>query len=74
MTIKELDSVVLTCDLPEHGLQRGDVGTVALVHSSAGYEVEFMALDGETLAVVSLAQDHLRPIVRREIIHARAFG
>ena len=74
MTIKELDSVVLTCDLPEHGLQRGDVGTVALVHSRAGYEVEFMALDGETLAVVSLAQDHLRPIVRREIVHARPFG
>ena len=74
MTIKELDSVVLTCDLPAHGLQRGDVGTVALVHSSPGYEIEFMALDGETLAVVSLAQDQLRPIARREIVHARALG
>jgi hypothetical protein len=52
--IRELDSVVLARDLPEHGLKRGDVGTVVLVHAGAGYDVEFMTLDGETLAVVSL--------------------
>ena len=69
--IRELDSVVLACDLPEHGLKRGDVGTVALVHAGAGYEVEFMTLDGETLAVVSLRDEQLRPIGRREIAHAR---
>lgn len=69
--IRELDSVVLSCDLPEHGLKHGDVGTVVLVHPGGGYEVEFMALDGETLAVVSLREDQLRPIGRREIAHAR---
>jgi len=69
--IRELDSVVLACDLPEHGLRRGDVGTVVLVHAGAGYEVEFMTLDGETLAVVSLRDEQLRPIGRREIAHAR---
>ncbi len=26
--IRNLDTVVLTCDLPEHGLRRGDVGAV----------------------------------------------
>ena len=69
--IRELDSVVLACDLPEHGLKRGDVGTVVLVHAGAGYEVEFMTLDGETLAVVTLREEQLRPIGRREIAHAR---
>ena len=69
--IRELDSVVLACDLPQHGLKRGDVGTVVLVHVGAGYEVEFMTLDGETLAVVSLREEQLRPIGRREIAHAR---
>ena len=34
-TIKELDAVALTCDLPEQGLKRGDVGTVVLVHGTA---------------------------------------
>ena len=58
--MKELDTVVLTEDLPAHGLLRGDLGTVVLVHSAGGYEVEFMTLDGETLAVVSL-YPNLRP-------------
>ena len=69
--IRELDSVILTCDLPEHGLKRGDLGTVVLAHAAKGYEVEFMTLDGETLAVLSLSKDQLRPIGRREIAHAR---
>jgi len=70
--IRELDSVVLTTDLPEHGLKKGDVGTVALVHGTAGFEVEFMTLGGETLTVVSLSSEQVRPVGRREIAQARA--
>jgi hypothetical protein len=70
--IKELDTIVLTEDLPDHGLLRGDLGTVVLVHPGAGYEVEFMTLDGETLAVVSLFPNQVRPVARREIAQARA--
>jgi len=70
--IKELDSVVLTVDLPEHGLQEGDIGTVVLVHRGGeGYEVEFVALDGESVAVVSLPASRVRPIGAHEIAHAR---
>ncbi len=69
--IRELDTIVLTFELPEDGLKHGDVGTVVLVHPGGAYEVEFMTLDGETLAVVSLREDQLRPIGRREIAHAR---
>ena len=48
----ELESVVLTTDLTEYGLERGDVGTIVLIHRGGkGYEVEFVALDGETVAV-----------------------
>lgn len=32
--ISELDNVVLTVDLPEHRLKKGDVGTVVLLHDS----------------------------------------
>lgn len=71
--IRELDSVVLTEDLPEHGLQRGDIGTVVLVHrDGAGYEVEFVALDRATLAVVSLHPHQLRPAAHGEIAQLRA--
>jgi len=70
--IQELDSVVLTIDLPEHGLKAGDIGTVVLVHRGGeGYEVEFMTLDGHTVAVVTLAATQVRPIGQSEIAHAR---
>ncbi len=69
----ELDRVVLTDDLPEHKLKAGDIGTVVLVHRhTRGYEVEFVTLAGETVAVVSLTPAQLRPIGRREIAQARA--
>ena len=71
--IRELDNVVLTVDLPEHRLKKGDVGTVVLLHDSRGYEVEFMTRGGETLAVVSLLKDQVRPVGSREIAQARAF-
>ena len=59
--IRELDNVVLTVDLPEHRLERGDVGTVVLLHGERGYEVEFVALNGDTLAVVSLEPPQVGP-------------
>ena len=70
--IKDLDTVVLTEDLPEHGLKQGDLGTVVLIHAAGGYEVEFMTLDGQTLTVVSLFPRQVRPVGRREIAQARA--
>jgi len=71
--IKELDQIVLKEDLPEYGLQTGDLGTVVLVHQNGkGYEVEFVALDGESLALVSLFANQVRQIREREIAKARA--
>jgi hypothetical protein len=75
MMIRELDRVVLTEDLPEHNLKVGDIGTVVLTHQrSHGYEVEFVTLTGDPVAVVSLAAEQLRTIGRREIPHARAIA
>ena len=71
--IQELDNVVLTVDVPEHYLKRGDVGTVVLTHGTEGYEVEFITLAGETVAVVSLSVEEVRPIAANELPHARNF-
>lgn len=70
--IRDLETIVLTEDLPVHGLKRGDLGTVVLIHAAGGYEVEFMTLDGQTLTVVSLLPRQVRPVGRREIAQARA--
>jgi len=70
--IRELDRVVLTTDLPEEGLETGDIGTVVLVHRDAkGYEVEFTTLDGNTFAVVTVLAGQVRPAQARELAHAR---
>ena len=70
--IQEHDCIVLTVDLPEHGLKQGDIGTVVMIHRGGeGYEVEFMTLDGETLTVVTLLPSQVRPIGHREIANAR---
>jgi hypothetical protein len=70
--IEELEDVILTCDLPEHGLRRGDIGTVVLGHQAGkGYEVEFTTLDGETVAIVTLMANQVRPSKPREIAHVR---
>lgn len=73
--IRELDSVVLTADLPEQGLKGGDVGTVVLVHRDGkGFEVEFVTLDGKTVAVTTVLASQVRPIRRAEIASARALA
>jgi hypothetical protein len=71
--IQELERVVLTTDLHQYGLRSGDIGTVVLVHQrGAGYEVEFITLDGETIAVVTLYASQVRAIQQGEIAHVRA--
>jgi hypothetical protein len=53
--IQELDTVILTRDIPAEKLREGDLGALDFVHQNgAAYEVEFVTLDGETLAVVTL--------------------
>ena len=71
--INELDQVVLREDIPESGLKAGDVGTVVLIHQGGkGFELEFVALDGETIAIVSVSAVQVRPVKPREIPRARA--
>jgi len=70
--IEELDTVALTVDLPGHGLSRNDLGTVVLLHGDRGYEVEFMTLQGDTVAVVTLLPNQVRPIGPHEIASARS--
>ncbi len=73
--IKEHENAVLTVDLPSTGLMAGDVGVVVHVYENAkAYEVEFIALDGNTLAVETLDADKIRSIRGREIPHVRGMA
>jgi hypothetical protein len=57
--------VILTLDVPDHGVRAGDVGTVVERHTVAGvpeegYSVEFFDMTGNTVAVVTLPASALR--------------
>lgn len=70
--IKELDTVVLSRNLPEHGLKQGDIG--AVVHSykeGKAFEVEFITGKGDTVAVVTLNSEDVRLMQDKEILHVR---
>jgi hypothetical protein len=70
--IAEHDRAVLTADIPGERLAAGDVGTVVHVHSDGtAFEVEFVALDGATAAVLTVEASNLRPVRHNEIAHAR---
>jgi hypothetical protein len=73
--IKELDTVVLKRDLSEHGLELGDVGTVVHLYGSGeALEVEFVTGEGETVAVLTLDAEDVRPMRGKEVLHARGLG
>lgn len=70
--LKELELAALREDLPSSGLVAGDVGTVVLVYGAGeAYEVEFVAADGNTIAVETLSSNQVEPFSGKQILHAR---
>ena len=73
--IEEHDRVVLMTDRPADGLLSGDVGTVVHVYRAGqAYEVEFVALDGETAGIVTVEAKDIRTVGRHEIAHVRSLA
>jgi hypothetical protein len=71
MRLRELETVVLQRDLPEHGLKKGDLGTVVMRQRSGAVEVEFLRASGQTQAVVSLETGDVRKASDHDVIAAR---
>ncbi len=72
MTFELLDTVVLSRDLPEHGLRVGDVGAVVEVYADTDFEVEFVRASGETKALVDLTSRDLRSVAANDMLAVRA--
>lgn len=58
-TIRLLDVVALTEDLPEHTLSRGQVGTVVEELAPDVFEIEFCDNNGRTYAMLALRANQL---------------
>jgi hypothetical protein len=68
--------VVLTTDLPEHGLRAGDVGVVVESYEGRedvppGLEVEFFSATGDTVAVVTVPATSVREATSHEVLSVR---
>lgn len=58
---EELDVVELTHDIKKHGLKEGNIGAIVNVYKNGeAYEVEFVAPDGKTTALLTLKPNDIR--------------
>jgi hypothetical protein len=73
MRFKQLDTVVLDRDLPQHGLRRGDLGAVVEIYEPDGLEVEFVTASGKTEALLTLKIGDVRSVGDGDLIAVRPF-
>jgi len=70
--MKELDTVVVNKDIPDHGIERGDIGVVVHTYEDkSAVEVEFVSGEGTTLGVITLQSVDVRLMKKDEILHVR---
>ncbi len=70
--MNDYDRVVLNKDLPDEGFCAGDMGCIVYTHAQErAFEVEFFNLIGDTLVVVTLEANEIRPARSNEIAHVR---
>ena len=69
---------VLTCDVPEHRLKRGDVVKLVDHHTapdgSEGYSIEVFNAIGDTIAVTAVPETSLESLREDEVLAARVLA
>lgn len=68
---RELDTVVLTHDVPDAGLCTGDLGAVVHLHSADVVEVEFVTAAGRTQALLTLGTADVRAVRDDDLLAVR---
>ena len=76
MSYQLFTRVALKENLPEQGLQRGDVATIVEAHAARpeqepGYSLEAFNAVGETIAVVVVRESQIEPLASDEVLHVR---
>ncbi len=74
MSFKLFEIVVLTQDLPEHELKKGDIGTIVEIYDSTHFEIEFVRADGKTQALLTLPSSLIRPTTSKEMLSVRTLA
>ncbi len=70
--MNEFDLVVLQEDVADGRLKTGDVGTILTVYNEGkAFEVEFVTLTGEPVAIETLLAHQIRPVRPSEVLSVR---
>lgn len=70
--MNEFDLVVLQSDGTDRRLKAGDVGTILTVYNEGkAFEVEFVTLTGEAVAIETLLAHQIRPVRSSEMLTVR---
>ena len=78
MTYELFTRVSLADDLPEYGLDKGDLATIVERHEGkpgqeTGYSLEVFNAVGETITVLVVEESKINPVKENEILHVRRF-
>ncbi len=69
--------IVLSRDIPEKKLKKGDVATIVEHHPRSkgedGYSLEVFNALGETIAVITAPESAIKPLTENEIFSVRDF-
>jgi hypothetical protein len=76
MNIEMFKEVALRCDVPEHKLRAGDVGTVVeiLPHPTGGPRgviLEVFNAVGKSIAVVTVPETDIQPLTADDVFRVR---
>ena len=74
LPFRELDTVVVTRDMPEAGLRTGDLGAVVQIYDAATLEVEFVTAAGRTQALRMLSAADVRAVRDDDLLAVRPAG
>ena len=77
MTYPLFQEVVLAIDVPEKGLQKGNIATIVEHHPVSsgedGYSLEVFNALGETVAVVTVPESAITSLTANEVLRVRSF-
>ena len=75
MTYKLFEDVVLAKNIKEKGLHKGDVATIVdhhpILDDEDGYSLEIFNTLGDTIAVITVEESAIAPLMANEIFSVR---
>lgn len=78
MPYELFSEVALKKDLPEKGLEKGDIATIVEHHlvseGEDGYSLEVFNAIGDTIAIVTLPESQIEPLTKNEVLKTRSLA